>query len=334
VRLVASLHNGEMDWARLKNSLIRLGVDRKHLTEHFEWMGDRWTLNLSDGLALAKLIENEWHVDLTAADLSVSRDKRDERWLLSQLPATLAIEIAKPLFFQGTMKKLKQIVDETFSKAIAWEVLSEQYRGIKITRLQPNQALLFLAFGKLLKPEELPGLYYANDGRVLVLAASLDSVKAGIEREIRPDRGRLLDRERANGWLSVNLDGSPNLTSALRTAFEREAHRQALASCALWQWLYDCEALSGKESGADRDAIAKRWLGFVPASPDGSEFRWDAERREVVNVCHGSLRQPQLRSEPAADGPWPKLLSEFGKIHGRLDVRSDGILGTLLIERK
>jgi len=333
LRLVASVRNGEMDWARFKNSLIKLGVDRKHLTNHFDWMGDRWTLNLNDGLALAKFVADELHVDLTATDLAVSHDTRDERWLLAQLPATLAIEIAKPLFFQGTLNKAKQIVTETFPKALAWESLPEPFRGVKLDRVQPSQALLLLAFGKLLKPEEAPSVFFANDGRTIVLAPSMEAVTTGIDREIRPNRARTPQPQRANAWLGVNLAASPELSDSLRTAIERHAHRQTLAATALWQWLYDCGALTGEESVSERDAIALRWLGFVPASLDRSEFRWDARNREVVNARHGSWRQPRLYAEPAADAVWLNTLSDFAKLRGRMDVRPDGVLGVLSIER-
>ena len=74
-------------------------------------------------------------------------------------------------------------------------------------------------------------------------------------------------------------------------------------------------------------------MGFVPSCIDGSEVVWDAERREVVNTRHGSLRQPRLPSEPASDSPWIKVLSDFGKLRGRMDVRPDGVLGALLIEQ-
>lgn len=332
-RLVASVRNGEMDWVRTKNTLIKLGVDRKHLTNHFDWMGDRWTFNLPDGPALARLIASELHVDLTAEDLAVSRDSRDERWLLAQLPATLAIEIAKPLFFQGTMNKTKQIISETFPKLLTWETLPEPSHGVKLERLHPTQSLLLLAFGKFLKPEEGPAVFIAHDGRNVVVAPSMAAVTVGIDHEIRPNRARTPQPERANAWLNFNLANSPDLSASLRTVIERHAHRQALAAMALWQWLYDCNALTGTETVAERDEIGKRWLGFVPACLDQSEFRWDAEKHEVINARHGSLREPRLHSETAADAPWFKVLADFAKLRGRMDVRPDGILGVLSIDR-
>jgi hypothetical protein len=332
-RVVASVRMGEMDNARFKNTLIKLGVDRKRLTEHFDWMGDGWKVHLSDGSALSRYIENELHVDLTAADLAISHDKRDERWLLAQLPVTLAIDIAKTLFFEGTIKRAKQIVAESFPKGLTWETLPEKFQGKNLNRVLPTSAISLVAFGKLLKPEESPGVFYANDGNVVVLAPSLETLKVGLVRELFPNRAREPQRERANAWLTVNLAESPQASQALRQFLHRDSHRQALAAVALWQWLHDCGALSGKESRAQREAIAKRWLGFVPASFDQSEVRWDSDRHEVVNVVHGSSRHPALSADPNPMAPWLRTLTEFARVRGRMDIRPDGVLGAMAIER-
>src|SRR5262249_20752365 len=111
-RAVFSYTPGELDKARLKNWLIAKGVNKKHLASSVAWRGDRLALHLSDGPALAKLAEHFLHTDLTAEDLSKSRSDMTERWLLAQLPATLAVEVAKPLIFNGWIKKVREIVEE------------------------------------------------------------------------------------------------------------------------------------------------------------------------------------------------------------------------------
>src|SRR5262249_54367849 len=152
---------GELDKARFKNWLIAKGVNKKHLAANVEWRGDRLALHLNDGPALAKLAEHFLHADLTADDLSKSRSDMTERWLFAQLPATLAVEIAKPLIFNGWLKKVKEIVEETWPKMFTWETLPGETRRMKTGRVQINPALSLLAFGKLLKPEESPGVHYA-----------------------------------------------------------------------------------------------------------------------------------------------------------------------------
>jgi hypothetical protein len=321
-RAVFSYTPGELDKARLKNWLIAKGVNKKHLAASIEWRGDRLAVHLGDGPALAKLAEHFLHVDLTAEDQGKSRSDMTERWLLAQLPATLSIDVAKPLIFNGWIKKVREIVEETWPKMFTWEALPGDARRFKMARVQPNPALLLLAFGKLLKPEESPGIFYAEGQRTLVLAASLDALKAGIAREIaNPPREA---RERAAAWLALNPASSAELQGYLRTYAEREAHRQALAAATLRQWLSEC--------GVATDEAMLRRLGFVPSAPDGSAFRRDAAMNEIVNERHGSPRAPRL-NDPAADSPWLKTLADFARVHGEIHVRPDGLLGILTIER-
>src|SRR5262249_12903565 len=157
-------------------------------------------------------------------------------------------------------------------------------------------------FGQAVKPDEAPGIYYAYGDRALVLSSNLAGLKSGVAREVLANLRRERDpQERANAWLSVNLGNAAELQTYLQTYLERGAHRQALGSAALLEWLHEC--------GAAKDT--QRWLGFVPVSPDRSTFRWVAERREVVNDRHGSWREPKLAAEPDAKAPWLEVLADF-----------------------
>ncbi|MCX7699295.1 MAG: hypothetical protein N2039_00290 [Gemmataceae bacterium] len=316
-RVIASVKLGEMDRARLNQWLISKGVDRKHLTARVDWMGDRLVFHLPDHEALAHVLDHYWHVDLTAEDLSKSRSDGTGRWLLTQVPATLAVEIARPLFFQGTLKKVREIVEETWPKTMKWESLGEDGRRIVLNRIQPAPALLMLAFGKLLKPEESPGIYLAHGERMLVVAGSLESLRGGIAREIT---GRRRDeRERAAAWFSL-IPAASSIRKALLDVGERSAHRQALAAIAWWQWLHEC--------GIQEEELAWQHLGFVPSAADGSAL-W-VDQGEVTNQRHGSPRAPRLQ-EASTNSPWAKMLQQAGLIRGEVHVRPDGILAVAVI---
>ncbi len=316
-RVVASVKVGDMDRARLNQWLISKGVDRKHLTTRVDWMGNRVVFHLPDGDALSKVVDHYWHVDLSADDLKRSRSEATLRWLLSQVPATLAVEIARPIFFQGTLKKFREIVEETWPKTMKWEPLGEDGRRIRLTRIQPAPALLMAAFGRLLKAEEVPGIYLAHGDRMLVVASGMNSLREGIGREIIGRRAE--ERDRAAAWITL-VPSASSLRKTLLDIGERSAHQQALAAVTWWQTLH--------ESGIKDELQAARHLGFVPVASDESAT-W-VDRGEVANQRHGSPRSPRLQ-EASVNSPWAKLLQQAGLVRGEVHIRPDGILVVALI---
>jgi hypothetical protein len=316
-RVVASVKLGEMDRARLNQWLMSQGVDRKHLTTRVDWMGDRVVFHLPDSPAISAVIDHYWHIDLTAEDQRQSRSDGTGRWLLAQVPATLSVDIARPLFFQGTLKKVREIVEETWPKTMKWEPLPDDSRRVQMTRIQPQPALLMLAFGKLLKPEETPGIYFAHGERTLVIASHLDALQGGIAREMLSRRRE--ERERAAAWWTLFL-GTPSIRDPLLRIGERSAQQQALAAATYWQWFHEC--------GIRDTPDAWSLMGFIPQAPDGSAT-W-TDRGEVANQRHGSPRQPRLQ-EASQNSPWAKLLQRSATIRGEMHVRPDGLLAIAVI---
>lgn len=76
-----------------------------------------------------------------------------------------------------------------------------------------------------------------------------------------------------------------------------------------------------------------QYLGFVPVSPDLAPFRYERQKEEVVNLRHGTLRQPRLSPGVEANSPLGKLLEEFATIRADLRFREDGIHTTLTFRR-
>lgn len=317
LRVVASVKLGEMDRARMNQWLMSRGVDRKHLTTRVDWMGDRVVFHLPNSPAISSVIDHFWHVDLTAEDQKVSRSEATGRWHLSQVPATLAVEIARPLFFQGTLKKLREIVQETWPKTMKWEPLPDDSRRIQVTRVQPQPALLMLAFGKLLKPDEAPGIYFASGERTLVLASHLEALRGGIAREIVSRRRE--ERDRAAAWASLFLN-VPSIRDPFLKIGERSAHRQALAAATYRQWLSEC--------GLTDESEVWQAIGYIPSVVDGSAL-W-VDRGEFTNQRHGSPRSPRLQ-EPSVHSPWAGWLQHHAVVHGEFHVRPDGLLAIFVV---
>src|SRR5262249_38335444 len=159
----------------VRDTLIKFGVDPKDLPAHHpEWMGNRVTLHLDDGPGLAKALE---FLLPALTDPAVDPLGRDGRWHLAHLPLTIGAEIRRPLIFLGWLTKTRDIINKSFPNAFTWEALPGMYRGVKLNRVQPSQAIALVAFGKLLAPADTPSLYYAFDRRTLLLGASEPALK-------------------------------------------------------------------------------------------------------------------------------------------------------------
>ena len=85
---------------------------------------------------------------------------------------------------------------------------------------------------------------------------------------------------------------------------------------------------------AARQEAALKFLGFVPLSPDDTEYRYDPIRDEVTNARHGSLRRPTFHGSAAATSPVRRLLDEFPSIRADMRFREDGLHATLTLERR
>ncbi|HEV3144131.1 MAG TPA: hypothetical protein VGZ47_09630 [Gemmataceae bacterium] len=136
----------------------------------------------------------------------------------------------------------------------------------------------------------------------------------------------------ANTALFVAPSAS-NSAAAIRQYLEWQTHRRALAGNAAWLPLYKAGAIPKDASTNVQRERAKRWLGFIPVSPDGATYRFDARLGEVVNERHGWPRAPALRTTIAPDSPLAQLLERFRTLRTDLKFREDGIHTTVTLER-
>jgi hypothetical protein len=76
-----------------------------------------------------------------------------------------------------------------------------------------------------------------------------------------------------------------------------------------------------------------RWLGYVPASPDGSVYRFDRQLGQVVNERHGSVHEPELRPSLLPTAPINQLMDRYRTLRTDLKFREDGIHTTVTLEK-
>jgi hypothetical protein len=77
-----------------------------------------------------------------------------------------------------------------------------------------------------------------------------------------------------------------------------------------------------------------RYLGFVPVSPDGAAYRYDARHDEVANARHGSYQKPRLHAGLDAGSPLRRFLEQLRTVRADLRFREDGVQTSVTIERK
>src|SRR6516162_9899808 len=114
------------------------------------------------------------------------------------------------------------------------------------------------------------------------------------------DRAEERNKQKAGKGPTVSVNASLHLSprsadkslAALRQYLEWETHKRTLPNDALWYTLYRAGIVSDNTSEKEKNAAAMNFLGFIPVSPDDSPYKYDPARDEIINLRHGSLRQP------------------------------------------
>ena len=102
----------------------------------------------------------------------------------------------------------------------------------------------------------------------------------------------------------------------------------------VWNCFYQAGILAPNAAeAADRETV-RRILGFIPVSPDGSAYHYDARIGEVVNGRHGSLRRPELHDRLAETSELSKLLKQIEALRAELRFLDNGLHTILTIERR
>jgi hypothetical protein len=104
-----------------------------------------------------------------------------------------------------------------------------------------------------------------------------------------------------------------------------ETHRRALSAVTAWQTLHEAGAVTARMSYAEKTVVARRLLGYAPASPDGTAFVFDEKLRQVRNERHGSPSRPVFHDRLAPGAGILQLLSQLRSLRVDLRFREDGI---------
>ena len=141
------------------------------------------------------------------------------------------------------------------------------------------------------------------------------------------------DVAEVNSSLFLGPKAAVKSKDLLRLYLEYETHRRAQTNNRLLYALFRSNVVGPQDDSPAVEAAALQYLGFVPVSPDLAPFRYDWQKEEVVNLRHGSVRQPKLNKGIDAKSPMSQMLDQFATIRADLRFREDGIHTTLTMKR-
>ncbi len=212
-----------------------------------------------------------------------------------------------------------------------------QLAGIIPLLQQQQQEIPFATALSLLPTEEAPSALHVAviDDTGLHISADEALLKKLIDQaEARRKAGKKApapsDRE-SNAALSIEPG---NAREAASLFLEYEGHCLALLNNQVWNCFHQTGLLAPGAAEAARKEAARRFLGFVPVSPDGSAYRFDARLGEVVNARHGSHRRPRLDGRVGEALELGKLLDQVKALRAELRFLDNGLSTVLTIDRR
>lgn len=152
-----------------------------------------------------------------------------------------------------------------------------------------------------------------------------------IDNLLDAPKGKPKDEVEVNTALYLAPPGGKNV-EAISAALEWETHKKALSAVAAWQALYAAGAISPTMSAQEKAAVARRLLGYVPASPDSTAFVFDTRLGQMKNERHGSLSRPAYHAALAPGSSVTQLFSQVRSVRVDLRFREDGIHTTMTLD--
>ncbi len=265
---------------------------------------------------------------------------RDQVYLIWQTPLTVGIEMGNEAAFDANLVKLRDGANGILGES-AKEELKPAHRGITITRLRFDRASFltdFLTRSSYAAKDRnfVPTLYHAKVNGAWYISTQENSLKETIDLALgrRDGKGPPAAKVEVNSSLHISPRAASLAAETLQGYLAWETHKQALAAEPLWQALYGSGVLATDASAREAAATARKFLGFVPVSPDGTAYRFNRRAAEVVNARHGSMSQPRLNSTIAADSPLARLLEQVPSLRADLRFREDGIHTVVTLKRE
>jgi hypothetical protein len=264
-------------------------------------------------------------------DVDIERVAR----LVFQMPVMVGMDVKNPLTFAAALAAARTGVMKALPGALTWEPLEKPYKGVEIVQVKATAAGMRqvpLSSSRIGRDPFLPAVYYAMIDGAFYLALNETMLRDFIDRAQAKGDGKA-EKVEINSSLYIS-PGAAKLTRGLvQKHLEKQVQEQALASAPIWYPLYHSGLLAEGASGAAVDALAEKYYGFVPVSPDGTAYVYDRRTGEVRNERHGSPARPKSHRTLEENAPIKELLEQLRTIRADLRFREDGIHTTLTVDR-
>jgi hypothetical protein len=309
------------------------GAGGSDLFEGLAWAFDpvgKWFLvRLDDSPVIAKLaalLDREDGLD--------NVDGEEVTRLVFQIPIVVGLDIKNTLTFGAALTSVRQGVLKALPGGLTWEPLEQPYKGVPIVRIQATPRGMERVVGppQRGKAAFLPAVYYTMIDGAFYLTPSEALLHDLIDRA-QDKGGDKAHTVQVNSSLYLAPAAAEATRGLIEKYLETQVRQQALANEPIWYALYHAGVVPADADAATAQAAAERWLGFVPASPDGAAYAYDRKTDEVVNQRHGSLRRPRQERTLAKDSPLARLLDNLKSVRADLRFREDGVHTVLTVDR-
>jgi hypothetical protein len=295
------------------------------------WLGDWFAVRLDDSPVYEKLLELYIRSEMFPEE---RRHFIEDLQLIFEMPLTVGFDVRSPLVFAGLLTGVRKAMENTLPGAFDWGPMDKPYKGTTIVRIKTSGERL----GGIVGPEGRrlnPTFYYALVDGAFFISFKEEPIKDLIDRSValKDREDKKADVAEVNSSLHLGPKAAVQSKDLLRLYLEYETHRRAQTNNRLLYALFRSNVVGPQDDSPAAEAAALQYLGFVPVSPDLAPFRYEWQKEEVVNLRHGSLRQPKLNKGIDAASPMSKMLDQFATIRADLRFREDGIHTTITMKR-
>ncbi len=296
------------------------------------WLGDWFAVRFDDSSVYEKLLESYIRSQMFPDE---RHDFIDDMRLMFDMPLTIAFDVRSPMVFAGLLTGVRKAMENTLPGAFKWEPMDKPYKGTTIVRIKTDGERLGRGIGIGQERRLEPTFYYALVDVAFYLSFKEEPIKDVIDKSValKDQKGKKVDVAEVNSSLFLGPKAAVKSKDLLRLYLEYETHRRAQTNNRLLYALFRSGVVGPQDDSPAVEAAALQYLGFVPVSPDLAPFRYDWQKEEVINLRHGSVRQPKLNKGIDAKSPMSQMLDQFATIRADLRFREDGIHTTITMKR-
>ncbi len=334
---VAKLDLGMLSSRTIAQYFAHIHPEQRRTFKQTKAVGSWFLIRWDDSPAYQKLVRSwseegrkpeEWYDNL-----------RDQLRLLWDTPLTVGMEMADENAFEKSLEEVRDMVNR-YLGASRKDELKPAYKGITITRLTYTSGTFLSEFLSRSRhsPKRYfePALFHAKVNGAWYISTQESAIKETIDvaQAGKDGKGPPAQKVDVNSSLYVSPRAASLAAGALQGYLEDATHQQALAAEPLWLALYGSGVLAADASPREAATTARKFLGFVPVSPDGAAYRFDRRAGEVSNARHGSMSQPRVNETMAAGSPLGRLLEQVPSLRADLRFREDGIHTVVTLKRE